>query len=647
MLNVRARTALAAVLGLVCLCRAGIAESFPPVTDAERALTAVPGDLNAPAVILFKNAELQVTGYGGRRDLSSRLIVRVRTKILTEEGARRWGDLSIPHSGFSRLESFEGRTVLPDGTVVPLPADAKFQRKVSEARKTYVTVAAFPAVRPGAVLDYRYELLLKSAFFFEPWYFADEVPVLHSEITYKIPKFRQASTWRRDPFGIGLRKTDTVTFEGVEERVWADDVPAVRRVPYGPPFSDLALQMTVVPIFYDPVEKSNVLDSWPSVCKLFSQVYEKAQRNDRGAARAAAAVAPRGTPREKAETLYRFVRDQIATLEPEGVAFDDDSSVRKTMADKQGSSAEKALLLQWLLRQAGIESRLVWAADRRHGLVDLKLPSPLWFDRVLVQVSLDGPPTYLDPADRALGFGQITPWYEGMPALIVDERKPEEILLPETSFDQSARKAILDLSLDSAGRLAGSGELILTGHHAWESMHGKEDGAKAAESWKDWLGDQFKGFKVGDVTVEESPEERRVRIAWSLRQGEDDLLGDESAVAPSRPLGPVVQPFVEAAKARNAPVLFPYAGRDEVELRLRWPEGWTLEQIPQLVHQENSFAALTVTVGSIDAARLLTYHRRLDLRQKQLVSLRQYAAVQALYAAAEKSDAQPISLVRR
>jgi hypothetical protein len=93
-------------------------------------------------------------------------------------------------------------------------------------------------------------------------------------------------------------------------------------------------------------------------------------------------------------------------------------------------------------------------------------------------------------------------------------------------------------------------------------------------------------------------------------------------------------------------VLFPYADRDEVELRLRWPEGWKLDQTPTLTKKDNALGGFLVSLESDDAARTLVYRRRLEIKQKQLADMQQYESVRSLYAAVEKSDAQALSLVR-
>jgi hypothetical protein len=636
----------AALVGL--LAGSVQAADFPPITDRERSLTAVAGEPNAPAVVLSKKSELLMMGYGTQGQISSSLRVTARTKILTEEGKSR-GEVSIAHSGFVRLQGFQGRTVLPDGRVLPLPADAKFVRKTSTRQKRAVTSVAFPGVQVGAILDYQYELRFDSPYYLEPWYFSDEIPVVYSEVTFKVPSVVQASAWSSDPYKVGIRTDVRKTSNGSEVRVWAENLPSVPDEPYGLPFSDMATQMMLLPAAYnDGFQVVRLLESWESVCKLVDEDYQKALRKDGDAVKKAREIAGgMSGARQRAEAIYRFVRDEIATEDLEGIWLEEFSSVAKTLKDRKGDYAEKALLLQKMLEAVQIGARPVWAADRWRGQIDPQVANPAWFDRVLVAADVDGQRVFLDPSDRSLGFGQLSYSYEGTPAVIHDRKKPETVVLPETPFDQNGQRAVLDLALDETGALSGTGELVLTGAHAWEHIDWQDDDAKTLEAWKKWLDDRSKGFAVSDVKFEERPDERTVRLTWKLAQREEDVLGDEVSLVPSRPLGPLTQPLVQAGDKRRSQVLFAYADRDEVELRLRWPAGWQVDTLPALTKQEKPLGAFVVEVEEKDAEHSLVYRRRLDVRSRKLGNAQEYEAVRALYAAAEKSDAQPLALVRR
>ncbi len=628
------------------------AADFPPITDEERALTSVPGEPNAPAVVLFKKGDFQMQGYSFAD--GSLLRVQARVKILTEEG-KRDSEIAIAH-GYAKLQSFEGRTVLPDRRIVPVGQDAKFVRKTSRVYRTYVTAVAFPSVEVGAILDYQFEVLLVDSpfldapsFLDDPWYFSEEVPVRYAEIIFRTPRGVLSRLWSRTSLGTRIETESRTTSRGFEVRAWAADLPSVPDDPYGPPFRDLATQLRLLPVSQTSSWMYNAIyESWPKVCESVVTVYGEVRRRDVGVARRARKIAGSGTLRQQAELLYRFVRDQLTTEPDTGIGVDWQASLRELLTDLRAEPTEKALLLQAMLEEIEIESRLVWAADRNRGAIDVQLPNPLWFDKVLVMAELDGQRVFLDPTDRALSFGQLRPGYEATQALIPDRKKPDWITLPMTPHDQSLRHAEIDLGLDGRGRLSGKGTLLLTGQRALEKIDWQEkDTAARLQAWKDWLAEQYRDFQVSDVEAVEAPDERKLTVAWSMAQREEEVLGDEVSLKPSVPLGPIDQPFVQPASSRKTAVMFPFAYRDEVELRLHWPEGWNVESLPSLAALQSIVGALSTSVELKEGDRFLLYRRRLDVTRRTLGSKQEYEATRSLFAAAEKSDAQALVLVRR
>jgi transglutaminase-like putative cysteine protease len=631
------RSVLAALLFAPAAPVALRAADFPPITDAERALQSVPGEPNAPAVVLGKSAELWLMDLA-RQEISSR------------QGMSQ-GEVEIPHSSFVRLVKLDGRTVLPDGRVVPLPKDARFERRLSKAEKLYVTSVAFPAVEVGAILDYEYELRFDSLYFLEPWFLSDELPVRRAEIVFHVPTELGVQAWSRDPFSLGLRsESGRVTGALRDVRFWAENLPAVPDEPFGLPFPDLAVQVMLLPTEYrDGAEQFPLMKSWETTSALlFDDQYDKAWRKDSAAERKARELAGKGTPREKAAALYRFVRDEIASEDLPGVILRENATVDGVLARKSGDSADKALLLQQMLRAVGLSARPVWAAERGHGTVDPQLPNPGWFQRVLVAVELDGQRVYLDPADSTLAFGALSPEVEGTQAVLPDRKKPETVTLPVTPSDQSVRRAAVKLALDAEGVVSGTGSLELTGHHAWGRLGWLDSREEELAAWQEWLEEGFGGFAISDVKVEESVDERRVRLTWTLGQRAEEALGDEVSLSPSAPLGPAQQPFALPAASRRSPVVFDFADRDEVTLELTWPPGWQLDARPRGVRHDGAGLGLLETSLEVDeTGRSLTYRRTLEVRERLAGSREQYEGARSLFATAENNDAQKLVLVRR
>jgi transglutaminase-like putative cysteine protease len=641
--------ALAAlVLAYVGLPGAARAADFLPITDAERNLKTVEGAPNAPAAILFRKGEFQMLDPASH-EVSSRLSVQERIKILSEEGKGQ-GEIEIEHSEYVRLSNFQGRTVLPDGTVVPLPADAKFVRRTSKNRDLYVTAVAFPAVQVGAILDYRYDLRFDSIFFIEPWYFAGRLPTLLSEIVYYIPKSVSAQTWSRDPYKVGIQTERSDTVRGSKARVWAERVPPVPKEPYGLPFEDLGAQIAMIPtVVHAYGDQRRLLETWATTSDLLLEDYDKVLHSNRKASKKAeelAKAAGKGK-REQAAALYRFVRDGIVTEGGGHAWLDSEHTVNSTLDKGRGDALDKALLLIAMLDEIDVKAHPVWANERSRGLVDLRLPNPAWFGQALVAAEIDGKRVYLYPSDRSLAFGQLPSDLEGTIGVIPDRKKPEGVQLPEEPFDHNGRRAVLKLAVNEKGAVQGNGTLLLTGQHAAERIGWKDDAEKTAAAWKEWLEKSYKDYTISDLKVSESVDDGKVEIHWAMAERAEEALGDEVNLQPSRPLGPFHQPFTGRVAERRSPVLFDYADRDEVELQLTWPAGWSIERRPQAAHQENDAGAFATDVEVKEAERSLTFKRRMDVTKKQILTLQGVERMRALFDATEKSDAETLVLVRR
>lgn len=642
---------LAAILSLTAFTSA-FAADFPEIKPSERELTSVPEHPNAPAVVLFKKGSFTVINSKTGR-LEPRFVVEVRRKILTEEG-KRYGEVSVFHSKQVKLQKLEGRTVLANGREIPLPKDATFKRRTSETEQQFITSIAFPAVEVGAILDYRYEVRLPSIFLLEPWNFQEDVPTLESEMFYEGPEWLIIRTAILDPLQTGVRQSTKPDWDGWRTKAWGYNLPALPDEPYGFPAADLASRFLMIPVeIVDPdggkrTKKTELLKTWASTCELFAKNYEKAfQRSGTAASKArelAAAVS--GVPREKAQAVYRFVRDEIETEENYGVWLDEKSTVDSVFATRRGDYAEKAVLLQAMLGALAIPSRLVWVGERDSGQINLVFTTPWWFERMIVAADIDGQRVFLDPSDRSLAFGRLAPGLEGMQALLFDRTNPEPVTLPSSSLEENLRKATVELDLDAQGRLSGRGALRLSGQHAWARLGWKKSEAETAKAWKEWLTERYTDFDITDVKVTEAVEETRVEVTWAMAQREEEVLGDEATLHLSRPLGPAKQPFVSPAASRISPIFFDFADRDETEITLRWPEGWTLETLPDDKDMESGVGIFKAALDLDTAGRRATFRRRFDVKDRQF-DKKLYNSLQSLFGQAEKSDAQVLVLVRQ
>ena len=626
-----------------CLATTLSAADFPPVTDAERALTEVPMQPGAPAVTLFSKAEMRIMDYP--KDVSSVLNVAVRRKILTEEG-KAYGEVEIPHSAYYRLRKVRGRTVLPDGREVPLPKDAIFEERTSKSLKRFVTKLVFPQVEVGAILDYSYTVRWDDLFYLEPWYLQSEIPSLLSEISYVKPANIGLQPWviqhRSAPVTSEARKTA----QGAVIYLRGENLPGVPDEPYSWSFEDLSARSMMVPVvLMTSTERVSLLENWESTVGLFFGTYKQVRRSDRKSKKQAQLLAQGKTNlRDKVRAVYEFVRDDVRTVGHLGVGISDEEKVDEILEGRVGTPIAKALLLQAMLEGLKIDSDLVWAYDQSNGRADLSVANPWWFDTALVRVMIDGEPLYLDAADHSVGFGRLAPGYEGTQAVVVQKKDPPTITLPSTSFEGNLRRARVQLTVDEEGRVSGQGTMELKGHAAW-GMLGHGDPGGIQEAWAESLSDDFEGYEVQDVSVEEDLDEQTVHVSWNLLQREEEVLGDEVTLQPALPLGPLGQPFTLPAEQRRTPIQMSYGRRDDLLVSITWPEGWTVDVLPEETHHEGPAGQVEWKVAEDPEGRQVEFQRRFDRREKDFMGADSYRALRNLYQEAAKADAQNLVLV--
>lgn len=621
--------------------------ALPPITDADWAAKAPATDPNAGIVVLYERGEFSLLDpVRPSKGVSSTLRVEGRIKVLAPHGLEQ-SVVEIGHSRYMRLQSISARTLLPDGRVLPVPADAKLRTAVSERRKRWVTAVVFPGVEVGSILEYEAEFRFDYIFFLEAWSFSATAPVLYSEVVFIVPTDLQAATWIRDAFNVGLRNEQSGSVHGTLLRYWARDLPAVPVEPYAAPFADLATQLgLIITAYSDNAQLNRLQEDWRSSCRLLEDwQYRDARRKNGGVReRAKGLVGGVTDPRQKAEAVYRFVRDEVRTERLPGITLEAGNSAEQVLADRSGTYAEKALLLEALLDAAGVRSRLVWANDRTTGLALLDVADPGWFERVVVAAELPTGRVYLDAGEPGMPFGWLPAELENGQAVIVDVKKPELVTLPAAPPEANRRSAVLRLAVDEDGRAAGTGELRLSGHHALKAL-AESDASRLAETWKPWLEERLPGFRVDGLAAEVG--EGDVRLSWTLEQRAEEVLGDELLLTPSRPLGPLTQIFTLPPKLRRTPVVLPFGERVDVDLELTFPAGWRLEGLPDDKAFVNGAGGFSASLAVDETAHRLAYRRRLDVTLRETRTSEAYQQLQELWAAAEAHDAQVLALARR
>ena len=622
---------------------------WPEVTPEELRDTAPAIAESAPAVILRREGRLRLSPVRGGQ---AYLEVFQRTKILTAEGTS-YGTVVLPSSALWRIEDVEARTVLPDGRTIELNAEAIFRTAPARSWSDGEVAFALSAVMVGAVVDYRYRLYLESLYFVPPWYLKNELPVVETTYRCDVPRLYTVREHVTAPPSAPVERTES-SIDGVRSLVFrAVDLPAVPREPAMPSFEEMAGTVRVLPVELRLLVPRPVLSSWRDVVDHvrgrrggYGRFARSSSQLRRRAESLTAGIESR---REKAETLYLWVRDTVAMFGSGGIGLsglDADQLLERGRANP----AEQALILELMLKTADVPASVVWARRRHHGTVMPEIVDPTQFDTVLTVVDFEDGPVVLDPSDQRLPFAALPPDLEGVRCLLLDRgvarRQPQPwITTPVSAAEESTRSARLRLRVGAEGSLQGEGELTLTGHYAWRWLRTADQGRARAAAGRRWLQRSSPEMVVVLRSVREDVDALQVVLEWTMELV-PALIDDRSVSVPV--VGPLALTdivFTERPEERVSPVVLDFAFLERVDVVLEWDQRWRLDAVPVARESLLPPGSLTAKVVVDPEHNVVHVQRRLAVDQLRL-PLTQYGELRRLYRQAASFDDERIYLSR-
>ena len=149
----------------------------------ELKMTSDPAAPDSPAVYLFREEIVD--------DKLHSHVTYARIKILTEKGKEEFSEIEIPYekdeSGVS-ISNVEGRTIEPDGTIVPF-AGKPFNKEIVKSGDVTVMAKVFslPDIRVGSIIEYRYLLTYEGNYFMPPTWILQRSIFVHRAHYHFVP----------------------------------------------------------------------------------------------------------------------------------------------------------------------------------------------------------------------------------------------------------------------------------------------------------------------------------------------------------------------------------------------------------------------------------------------------------------------------
>lgn len=645
-------------LGLACILLAALAPAAtqaqdPPIRwgkipEEHLRMEHFPADTNASVVVLADYGTVHF-----ERDNSLRFRRHTRIKILTEAGYD-WGTVTISYHAGDRLQRVRGVggqtfTIGDNGRVERHKMGRKAVFKEDVDGRYQQIRFTLPALQPGAVIEYRYEVHSKSPVFVPEWSFQQSEPVLWSEFRPQFPQTLAYVQATRGILNFHIQEEERIVRPGgdaTQYRLVMKDVPALREEPFmtTPANYRARLEFQLASYYQPGFGARNFLQTWAAVAEELMDSHGFGRQLDRPRRRVREQVetltAGIDAPVMKVRALYDYVRSNIAWDGRRGYFLNRDlDDVLKT---QKGSRPEMALLLVSMLREAGLTADPVLISTRSHGHIVEQYPLLRQFNDILVHAVAGGETFLLDPTDPLRPYDLLP--YESLNGRGWLVRKEGAQWIDVVAFGKYVHQAHADARLAPDGTLSGTLRASDTGYSAlYKRRKIEEDGTE--QFVRDVLLDGLHEVALDSHrvdNVDDVDEVLSTTAGFSVpayAQAAGDFLYVNPFVVDRTEENPLRLP------ERTFPVDFGYGSDVIYSARLVLPEGYAVEEVPayQRIPLPGGGGAFTRSVEVTDG--VLTVQARLA-RTKTVFEPRYYDELRAFYERLVAAQSEPVVLRR-
>ncbi len=469
---------IALALGLPAVSAGALAQQWIAPTAEELGMTSYAKAPGAPAIYLDKSVAVE--------DWMNQTDVSVRIKVLTEKGKDCANvELSYEDHAGSPYEKIAGRTIHPDGTVVPFTGKPYEKLIVKAGRyQEKALVFTLPSVEVGSILEYRYTVQESGP---PSWYLQDGLYTRHAHYAWAptthefivagkgLVPGRVAWTATLPP-GTEVKQTKG-GINGIQMEIDVRDLPPVVSEEEMPPIKSLSYRV----LFYDTPYSSEE-EYWKGAGEWWSKGIDEflaANRSLKDDVREI--VSPGDTEEQKARKLYAFIMTlENTSFTRERTAREDSSQGLhhvKTADDvlkrKRGSAEELTLLYLAMARTAGLKAYAMGVADRERRLWADSYMSLTQIDDLLAIVAIDGKEVYFDPGERYCEPEHLAWKHMQTGGLRQTEHGTEVARTPADPYRFARVNRIADLKLDENGSANGVVTLTYIGAPAltWRQLY--------------------------------------------------------------------------------------------------------------------------------------------------------------------------------
>ena len=635
-------------------------------TPEELSMTSIPEVPGAPALYLFK----EQTADDGQHMQS----FYFRIKVLTE-GGKKYADVELPYffgsSGVS-LDTITGRTIHPDGTIVPFtgkPYEKTVEKGLFQGEQYQLKVKVFslPSVEIGSIIEYRYKLHLDEHNFRVPdWDVQTDLFTRKAHYMWR-PTDQQLSTsdgkqvstgvaWTPLlPPGVVVKQTPvpvSTTVDGghVQLDLEVQNIPPVLKEEFMPPMESLSYKV----LFYYTQYRTEK-EFWNAEGKNWSKDLNKFIGPGKVVtAQVQTLTAPGDTSEQKLRKFYAylmsfdntdFTREHMSS-EERAQGLKDIKTADDVVTRKRGSGDQIAEVFVAMARAAGMKAYVMGVANREHRFFLGPYLSMRQLEDLIAIVNVDGKEEFFDPGERYCTFGQLS-WRHALTGGLRQTDTGTDLAnTPGTGYKEQHVSRIADLKLDDQGVATGTVTLTYTGDAAlaWrqDALRGDETSlsTELRTHMEETLpgGMEIKVAKIDNLTTAEQP----LKVTYDVKGAIGSPTGKRLLV-PANLFEVNSKPTFPQAK-RDLAVDMRHPSQTQDAVRYTLPASMVVESAPTAGKESMPNAAVFDT-SIKNAGNSVTVYRNFTMGRTMFFTS-DYPELRGFYGKVEARDQETLVLTR-
>ena len=546
-------------------------EPYGKVDKADLEMTACDFEKDANAEVLFDKGSVYFTP-----DYDLVYERHIRIKIFNDKG-NDWANIKIHYYGGNRTETISGlqaETINSNNGVVEITkVDKKqiFTKSLDKLRSE--TSFAFPNVKPGSIVEYKYAISTDPGLF-PDWFFQNEIPIRYSELTTDIP----ASLY--------YKRLVMVTMPYVKN---TDDVKALANVPSLRKEAFMSSWQDNAQRIYFDLQSVNI----PGYMKDFStdwkkvgtdedgfddfggQIHRKLSGEDVILTKAKAL----NSQAEKIAFIFNEVKNNMKWNEVDVRYTEDGTS--ESWNKKTGNSTEINLMVCHLLQKAGVKALPMLVSTRDNGKVNPAYPTRYQFNRTVTYVPIDTANYYvLDATSKYSLYNEVPSDLLNTFGFYVDgpNKAYDLVFLQRTS--PVRQLVLINAEIKPDGKIAGTAQFSSFEYHRMDAIEKyKTDGE---QKYIDYLrgGDnnlKINSIKFENMEVDSLPLTQNVDFSLNTSGSDENYI----YINPSVLSGLGDNPFSNENRVTN--IDFKYCNAYSINGIYKIPAGFKTDALPKSV----------------------------------------------------------------